>query len=435
MKKFTMLVSLFCVCAFLAFGAGSKETPQQVVKEAGPITLTILTTATTQNPEGPLAQEFFDEFMRLNPEIKLEVTGVPMNQALTKITTLAAAGSLPDVFVNTENIIGQLYDMGICEDLTPYMTKAELENITESVRIGSTMENKLVLYPWYSGPNALIFRKDWLEEKGISAPKTLEEMRLAAKALTADTNKDSLVDRWGFGMIGTNDDSGQTRFVMILRGFGAKELYFQDGTWKTDIGSPASVEAFKYFTNLKNVDNVVPAGALENSFNENVNLLAAEQIGMLIAGSNSVGKIFSANPGLKGKIGSVIVPSGVTSYTPSSILGWSVNPSSKHKEAAVKFVKFVSSKKNAIKWVEVTGRIPCTNDAISDSEYLNTPLFEGFVAGFKAMEQAPNAPYYAEVKNVLGRTYQKLILNPALDATKEVQAAGREIQKIIDNNK
>jgi len=429
MKKFPSLVLLVFLSASLVFGAGTTETAKTEAAEAGPITLTILTTAITQKPEGPLAEEFFAEFMRQNPNIKLEVSGVPMNQALTKITTLAAAGSLPDVFVNTENIIGKLYDMGICEDLTPFMSAAELNNITSSVRTGSTIDGKLVLYPWYSGPNALVYRTDWLAEKGIAAPKTMAEMLSVAKQLTSEGDK-----RWGFGLIGTNDDSGQTRFVMILRAFGAKELYMENGKWKTDIGSAASIEGFKYFTGLKTA-GVVPPGSLENSFNENVNLFAAEQIGMMISGSNSVGKFFAANPGLEGKVGSVIVPSAITSYTPASILGWSLNPESKNKEAAVKFMKFVSSKENAIKWVETTGRLPCSNDAIAESDYLNTSLFEGFIAGFQSMEQAPNAPFYAEVKSVLGKTYQKLMLDPSLDVTKEVQAAGREIQKIIDNNK
>lgn len=427
MKKLGLTALVLIACMAFAFAAGSAESKKGT---DGPITLSVLTTAITQTPEGPLAEEFFEEFMRLNPDIKLEVAGVPMNQALTKITTLAAAGSLPDVFVNTENIIGKLYDLGICDDLTPFMTSEELKNITESVRVGSTIDGKFVLYPWYSSPNALIVRNDWLQEKGLTAPKTFDEMLVVAKALTDNTK-----DRWGFGMIGTNDDSGQTRFVMILRGFGAKELYFEDNQWKTDIGTPESIEAFKYFVGLKNDHKVVPPGALENSFNENVNLLAAEQIGMVIAGSNSVGKVLEANPSLDGRIVSTIVPSAVTSYTPSSILGWSMNPQSKHKEAAVKFMKFISEKQNAIRWVETTGRIPCTNDAIAESAYLNSPLFTGFVAGFQAMEQAPNAPFYAEVKDVLGKTYQKLMVSSNLNIEREVIAAGKEIEKIIQNNR
>ena len=51
-----------------------------------------------------------------------------------------------------------------------------------------------------------------------------------------------------------------------------------------------------------------------------------------------------------------------------------------------------------------------------------------------AKVQAPNAPFYAEVKTELGRTYQKLLLDPSLDVAAEVKACGEAIQNIIDNN-
>lgn len=428
MKHFFSLIGLMiCFCSF-AFANGQQETKTTPAVDQGPVTVTILTTATTQNPEGPLAKEYIADFMKQNPNITIEVSDVPNNQALTKVTTLAAAGSLPDLFVNTENYIGKYVDMGICGDMTPYLSDSELSNINDAVREYCTFDGKLLMYPWYSGPNALIYRADWLKEAGIEPPTTLDEMLEAAKKLTNE-------EHYGFGMIGTNDDSGQTRFVMILRSFGARELYKDGNEWKTEIGSPESVAAFKYFAGLKNDAKVVPPGALENSFNENVNLLATGKIGMVIAGSNSVGKIFTANPDLKGKIASVQMPSGKTTYTPISILGWSLNPDSKHKAEAMKFAKFMSEKQNAIRWVEVTGRMPCTKDAVAESNYLNTNLFKGFVAGSKAMETVPNAPFYSEVKSVLGRTYQKLMLDSSLDVEKEVQAAGKEIQKIINDNK
>jgi len=360
---------------------------------------------------------------------------VTNNQAIQQVTTLAAAGSLPDIFSTTENQFGKYADMGICDDITPYLTEEEKGNIVDSIRTACTIDGKIMLYPWYTCPNAVLYRIDWLEEAGVQPPKTLDEMLTVAKALTKDTNGDGVVDRYGFGLIGTADDSGETRFVMILRSFGAKELYEENGEWKTDIGSPESVKAFEYFRDLKTKHGVAPAGCVENSFNENVNLMAMEQIGMLIAGSNSTGKIFTANPEIKGKIGSVPMPSDVTTYTPVSVLGWSLNPECKNKELAVEFMRFISSKQNSLKFVEITGRMPCFKDAQAESDYLNTPLFEGFVAGAEQMQNAPQAPYYAEVKTELARTYQKLLLDPSLDAKAEVEACGDAIRKIIAENK
>lgn len=428
-RLFTIVLSVLLVAS--VFAGGSSESASS---ESGETVLTVLTTAVTQEPEGTLAKEYIAEFEAQHPGVHIECTGVPMNSALQRITTLAASGALPDLFVNVENIIGTLDEMGICEDLTPYLSEEEKSNIVDAVRESCTIDGRIIAYPWYSAPNALIFRTDWFEELGIEPPTTLDEMAAAAQKLTRDTNGDGTIDTYGFGLIGTNDDSGATRFVMIMRSFGARELYFEDGEWKTEVGSPESIQAFQFFSDLKNKYGVVPPGAIENSFNENVNLMAMEQIGMLIAGSNSVGKIFNANPDLRGKIGSVQMPSAVTTYTPVSMLGWSLNPESKNKDLAIEFVKFMSNKENSIKWVETTGRLPVMKDAIAESEYLADPLFDGFIAGVENMVQAPNAPFYAEVKTELGRTYQKLLLDPTLDVAAEVKACGAAIQNIIDNN-
>lgn len=433
MRKMFFIVLFVALVYVPIFAAGGKESP---VDSNIPVKLTVLTTAITQNPEGPLFEKFVAEFERQNPNVQIELMGIPMNQALQKITTLAASNSLPDIFVNTENIVNQLADMGICTDLSAYMTNAEMDNIVDAIRDGSSVDGKLIMYPWYSGPNALIYRQDWFTEAGLGSPKTLEDLLSGAKALTKDTNQDGIIDRYGFGLIGTNDDSGQVRFLMIMRSFGARELYRDaNGQWKTEVGSPESIEAFTYFRDLKTKHNVVPPGALENSFNENVNLLAAEQIGMLLAGSNSVGKIFSMNPSLEGKIVSVQMPYAKTTFTPVSILGWSINTESKNTKVAMEFAKFVSNKQNSIEWVETTGRLPVMKDALADSEYLNSPLFAGFIAGAESSQQVPDAPFYAEVKSEIGKTYQKLMLNPSLSVEAEVKACQRAIEQIIAHNR
>ncbi len=436
MKKRTIVAVLLAMLLCMpAFANGSAEKPVSGSSAAEEtIILTVLSSAVTQKPEGPLVEEMYAEFERLHPNIKIESSGITFNSSLQKVTTLAAAGALPDLYVASESTIGKFEDMGICEDFSKYLTADEINALSKGVEGVTTINGKLVMYPFYSSPNALLYRTDWLAELGVEPPKTLDEMLEIAKMLTADTNGDGIIDRYGFGLIGTNDDSGAIRFIMIHRAFGARELFYENGAWHTEVGTPESIAAFEYFRNLKTVYNVVPAGCLENSFNENVNLMAMEQIGMLIAGSNSVGKIFNANPDLKGKIGSVEMPKVKTSYTPVGTIGWGLNPDSKHKEAAVELVKFLASKDNALNFVEVTGRMPVLEGLAEQSEYLKSDLFRGFSDAAEHMVTPPNAPFYSEVKTELGKTYQKLILNPSLDVASEVAACRKNIEKIISDN-
>ena len=58
-----------------------------------------------------------------------------------------------------------------------------------------------------------------------------------AKALTKDTDGDGQVDQWGFSMVGSNNSSGQSRFMSYLWSNGYELAYQEDGSdeWKTDI--------------------------------------------------------------------------------------------------------------------------------------------------------------------------------------------------------
>ena len=126
-RLFTLVLSVLLVASVFAGGSSEKSASS----ESGETVLTVLTTAVTQEPEGTLAKEYIAEFEAQHPGVHVECTGVPMNSALQRITTLAASGALPDLFVNVENIIGTLEDMGICEDLTPYLSEEEKKELRD----------------------------------------------------------------------------------------------------------------------------------------------------------------------------------------------------------------------------------------------------------------------------------------------------------------
>ena len=429
MKKVLSVLTVALLSAAVLFAGGSSESGD------GQIHITMMDSYAAEDPHGQYVYEYAEKFMEANPNVTIEIQAVASNDIYTRLAAMATSpDELPTMFFTSADQIPTLYDLGLTEDLNNYMTDEDKALWTDGIIESGIIDGNLTYVPVSLQPTDIIYRIDRFEEAGLEIPTTWDEFVECARALTKDTDGDGQIDQWGFGMVGSNDSSGQSRFMSYLWSNGYECAYLEDGEWKTEVGSPESIQAFQFFSDLKNKYGVVPPGAIENSFNENVNLMAMEQIGMLIAGSNSVGKIFNANPDLRGKIGSVQMPSGVTTFTPVSMLGWSLNPESKNKELAMEFVKFMSNKENSIRWVEVTGRLPAMKDAIADSDYLADPLFDGFIAGVENMEQAPNAPFYAEVKTELGRTYQKLLLDPSLDVAAEVKACGEAIQNIIDNN-
>ena len=79
--------------------------------------------------------------------------------------------------------------------------------------------------------------------------------------MTKDSDGDGEIDQWGFGMVGSNNSSGQSRFMSYLWSNGVDVLQGEEGAWKSDLKADNQVfaDAFKKWTQM-NEDGIVPIG-------------------------------------------------------------------------------------------------------------------------------------------------------------------------------
>ena len=98
------------------------------------ITLKVMSTTIVEKPEGEVEQKFADEFMKRNPDIKIEFIGTPMNSLYAKLQTLAIGRELPDIFTKTPEFAAKSSEMGITADLESLLEKSyfDLKSIVES---------------------------------------------------------------------------------------------------------------------------------------------------------------------------------------------------------------------------------------------------------------------------------------------------------------
>lgn len=98
-------------------------------------------------------------------------------------------------------------------------------------QIPASWGDEIAYFPVALQPQAIIYRKDRFKEAGLEIPKTWDEFVECAKALTKDTDGDGEVDQWGFGMVGSNNSSGQSRFMSYLWSNGVDCVTDTDGKW------------------------------------------------------------------------------------------------------------------------------------------------------------------------------------------------------------
>ncbi|WP_175639338.1 ABC transporter substrate-binding protein [Metabacillus schmidteae] len=433
-KLFTVIGLIFMMlvagCSNQSSGSGGSDSDS-----SDTITLKVLSPTVVESPEGDVEKQIAEDFMKENPNIKIEFIGVPMNEIYTKLTTMATGGEVPDIFINSPEFYGKAHEMGIVEDLTPLLGEEYINGFYPATLDEAMIDGKLQYAPWFTIPTGLLYRKDWFEEEGLNPPKTWDEFLTAAKTLTGDTNGDGEVDRWGFAMVGTNNGSGGSRFIPIMRTFGAEELTSENGEWTTGYDSKEAIDAFSFFSELVTEHEVVPPGPLQTGYPEAVSLMASEKAAMMVTGPHSIGSILNQNPELEGKIAGVPLPheEGQTHKAVLGMLGFSISATSEHKDAAVKYLKFLLNKKNQLAWNEKTGRIPARMEAGNDPA-VSTPELQGFIEALDYAFPLPNTPYYPSVQLASAEAYQAII-SGTMTAEEAAKNAAEKVRREIENNK
>ncbi|MDF2962121.1 MAG: ABC-type sugar transport system, periplasmic component, partial [Paenibacillus sp.] len=240
------------------------------------------------------------------------------------------------------------------EPLNDYFTKEELDKFLPGPIQGNTYNGKLYGMPYYTDAGLLYYRKDILEEAGVKPPKTIEELHNIAKTLKGKGGTEH-------GMVyQANQYEGLVCNVLEYFWGNGGDVLGPDN--KVVIDSPNNLEALKLFAGITQ-SNAVPKGI--------TTYLEADALAVFTEGksvfmrhwpsawSNAQGE----GSKVKGKVGIIPMPMGPSGKNPAATLGgWNfginVNISKERKEAAVKFVKFMTSEEAQIFSSVNGGRIP-----------------------------------------------------------------------------
>ena len=165
-----------------------------------------------------------------------------------KLNTLLASGDLPDIFKTQDvNVFKQALEAGYLADISGIYD----EYATDSVKAyattyadsygGVTVDGKLYGIPrlndnFHEAP-FLWIRNDWLENLGLEAPKTIDEMVELARAFTFDDpDQNGIDDTYGLGMNKNLVNAGYANMLGLLSAFGVpaydQNVFYRDADGK-----------------------------------------------------------------------------------------------------------------------------------------------------------------------------------------------------------
>mgnify|MGYP000411719551 FL=1 len=305
MLKKTMAVALAGLMAVSAF-------PLQVsAEESGDkVDITIMCAYASEDPHGQYVYQYADKFMEENPNVNIEIQAISSNDIYTKLAAMVTSpDDLPTLFFTSADQAPTLYDLGLMDDLNNYLDEETLGTFANGVTEACTLDDTLAFYPIDVQPLAMLYRTDRFEEAGLDVPTTWDEFLECSKALTTDSDGDGEIDQWGFSMVGSNNSSGQSRFMSYLWSNGCNCVSYDEDseTWKADLGDNI-LDLVSFWTDMNNEYGVVPTGITEVDYATAANYFAMGYTSMMLTGSNAIGVAYANNPELKGKIGSFPIP-------------------------------------------------------------------------------------------------------------------------------
>ncbi|MGE5587076.1 MAG: ABC transporter substrate-binding protein [Clostridia bacterium] len=376
-------------------------------------------------------RQYVEEYMKLHPDVEIEIQSVPMEEYLQKVLVARSSGVAPDLY-GIYSLWGvQLVQNGILDAPPNAVVKDVRENYTPVAVAGATIDGKIWGIPMEVGNYCLVYNKGLLKAKGFtSPPKTWNELVDMASKLTV-RDKSGVITQYGFAFLAGWESAVVHPYLGLLWDLGGD--FLSPDFKKCVVNSPEGVQALEAELQLFKTGGTDPAGSVW-SFPQG-------KVAMMIMASWYEQ---SLKQGLGDKYDKVVGVAPVPYIKKPVNAGYTwflaVDSASKNKKAAWDFLMWFTAEtqkpKNTTRlgdlMVETIGSLPCREiDLANHPDTLNDLYTKTFVEQLKNSKPEPNVAQGAEVKTILaneiveawhGRKSAKQALDDAVLKINEILA-------------
>jgi multiple sugar transport system substrate-binding protein len=375
-------------------------------------------------------QTIAKEFEAANPGIKMKLLYWPGNYE-DKLKLLMAAGRAPDVMSAQDEPFPAYCERGQFEDLSRFIAR-EPQVYQPDLYFPTSLDvfqykGRQHALPWNGGMVMMYYNRALFREAGLPEPRrdwTWEEFMTACRALSVDKNGDGQKDQYGF-------EVPTIWFNLMPFLWSAGGDILNDTMTRSAIDSPGMRQGLALFQDMRFKEKVAPGPADFANMGGGVMFMTG-RLGMQPNGP--WGLPFMRETGVDWDIAHMPVgPAG--RYTRATWDGLAMASTSKHKEEAWRWIRWVTTEKGQYH-VAQTGRAipPLRSQAYSPSFIRpDTPQHEERF--LEAMEmkyiriQDMN-PAFAEIDQVLREETEKLLLNTQ-DPEKTMKVSHERINTML----
>lgn len=308
-----------------------------------------------------LAKEF--EAKNSNIKIKLEQQGDYDNLQAKLNSTMQSPKNLPTITQAYPGWLQSAAKNKMLVNLTPYINNKEVgwgsvaaSEIKQGMLDGAKINGTQYGIPFNKSIEVLIYNPDMLKKYGITkVPSTNAELKQAAQTIYQKSNHK---------VVGAGFDNLNNYYVLGMKNEG------QNFSSKVDFTGKESSRVLDYFVKGEKAGYFRMPGSDKYLYVPFTN----QKLAMFVTSSSTETWIKqAAKKGFKYEVAAR--PGKYTMQQGTDIYMFS-HASAMEKAAAFKFMKFLSSKENQIKWAKETGYIPVNEDATKSAEYKENKEFK-----------------------------------------------------------
>jgi multiple sugar transport system substrate-binding protein len=397
---------------------------------------------------------FYEDFQKQNPNVKVQVSFEAWSDYQTKLPTILAGGSIPDVIHLHASIAQDYGQRGAVRDLYQLMDRDKLSRddffpfLLKQMADYKT-QTKLWAIPKDSAVYAIYYNKDLFDKAGAPYPKlgwTFEEFRETARKATLDRNGNNPTSpsfdannivQWGMNWGDNPTDSplpGSDQWQNIA--WGQAGHWFSDDLTRANFDSPDHIKFLQDVIDMRCQDRSIPqSGDSMGQGNAFRNGLVAMSIAhhSMVFFMNAEKKTFKYDvtwpPG--GKHGT---------FQAAGCSGWAIPTRAPNADVAWEFVKFLVSQEQQCKIVAAKrwgapilacqeNLLPVDGNPPSFREVLYDPMFGKTPVKTQAIIYPP---FLNEMRQIWRTEYDPLFNCGGGSVAEASKRAQPQIQALID---
>jgi sn-glycerol 3-phosphate transport system substrate-binding protein len=367
------------------------------------------------------------DFEKANPGIKLKpIYSGSYQESITKALTAAKSGEPPVMSILLSTDMYTLIDEDAIVPFDPLIKtaddKAWLKSFYPAFMENSQTGGKTWGIPFQRSTIVLYYNKEMFKEAGLDPnkpPENWTQMREYAQKLTK-RDASGKVTQWGVQIPSSGFPYWLFQGLAIENG---AQLMNAAGT-QTYYDKPEVIGALQYWLDLVNKYKVHPEGIVE--WGTTPKDFFERKVAMIWT---TTGNLTNVKNNAKFDFGVAMLPAGKQRGSPTGGGNFYIFAKSTpaQREAAMKFIKWVTSPERAAQWGIDTGYVAVREDA------WNTPVMKKYVEGFPAAAVARDQLKYskAELSTHDNQRVTKALndgLQAALTGTKTPEQAMKDAQ-------